>query len=167
MFLTFFFVQSPRKVCIANRNIEQKFVFLLYEARHLRRWDQSTVSTLNRRDPGNEVGVASPRGRQFSRARACFVCFTVPRKNVRQGLLVYVGLYISWKQHCLGQKIGKEMLTNYTPRDRLSVEFSISDSAHLSPLSDVGRRTECTLYLSRRVHPLLVQMIKALHIAID
>ena len=67
----FFFIQSPRKVCIANRNIGQKFVFLkqiyfsysslcclFYQARHLRRWDQSAVSILYLKqfaDPGLQV----------------------------------------------------------------------------------------------------------------
>ena len=57
-FSLFFFVQPPSKVCIANRNIGQNFFFkqiyfsysslcyLFYQARHLRRWDQSAVSIL-------------------------------------------------------------------------------------------------------------------------
>ena len=115
-----------------------------------------------------------------ARARACFVRFTVARKS-KAGATRIRSLYISWKQHYLGQKIGKEMLTNYTqetnnsstwqvikitPRDRLSAEFSVSDTAYLSPFSDVGRRTECIPYLSRRVYPLSVQTIKAFHMAI-
>ena len=101
-FSLFFFVRPPRKVCIANRNIGQKFVFLkqiyfsysslcclFYQARH-RRWDQSAVSILvtltGKLFRGNLVHMGKPRERgQLLNSKLLLFFFGTPYKTRRFG----------------------------------------------------------------------------------